>query len=1275
MGSSATNLFINYTSILTYLFISLFIVSFATNSYQEDKPFTCFGLQGSSACLTPTYGLCQGDNYCYFNINGANGITSSNSFYFGNNLKGQLDAKTAGSYDYRLPQSAPRPNFSNFIVDLKIFNNFTLFVDFNGVMYGLGDVYNSGNIKPISSMIETDGPINVVGAQMNVDFNPLPGLDERKKGIRILGDDYSNGMITVFNELYVKGENNYNNLGLNNFTAGEILDFTGYNNTDLNSNHNVIMDVNLNRYSSCKIIYNTFNESFAIETSGLINYSLQNKPLGTALDNSILQNTLFNHTILYKNGVFDVDTCHVTKYNLFLLKKSGSLLVFSFNNFIYEVTLPNNELITEFKCLSLNDNNDEIVLTNDVEKLLANTICVLKSNMENIYLLGNVTNHPCSSNIYNYYKPILIYKNNLSNTINQFEISKLNILFTIQQSGFLFGCGKYNNTQFINEHEIFKNFTFSNKITVNNIDNNNLDYDNNIYKNNQKYSEIALSFNRIAIPNQFNKIWRFSVSTQGDSMFMVPYSAGTCSDDYIFDQIGRGCVPKFTCFGIQANVSTEVCTNGHGSCSLPNFCKCNSNYYGKQCELTTCFGIWNNDKKVCSNGNGVCSAYNTCQCKEGYGGSQCENEIEFKRKLAGQSIVFGDTNEPKPTNYLFKMGLQMTSSIEEYNNFMTNIHNNSVTLSLKYNLFMAGKKYKQGTNTQSSVLEYAQYEVFNNGSYSFDYQSPTSIWGVSNILYYTYGPMFTYFSPVTKSGRIYATGTVTVETPKTEGENYEYCGNTIPLPTYTTITGTITIAIVARFNVNSKECEWATLLYENDNYVQIPYTLAVREAESTSGVNKDIVIVSLSKIDTLYSTTILGRILMFEVDNENFASNSLYDKLLKGETDNTLYHCEFYDLQFVNNYTLYIVGSFSGAQLVDNSTNTVFLNHLLSEPHNRNNTQMILFKFDLTNTNNILLYSKLALNRFGIPVKLFINQLTNEYYIAGSLSSKYSFGMPSNYGMSSFVNDAYIGKYNLQNDNLIWEINFGPTAYYSAVIKDLYFDKRSGGLYVTGQHTGAFTYEGINFPLSISPRNVFIMQLDPVANGKVLWSSSLSNYGGVISTSIVMDAYGNLIFGGVITNSNLNVDNNIIFRDSELSNDNTFLLFYDMTCVSGRFGEFCKDFNCYGINKEDTNVCKGKGTCKGPNNCKCIANYAGIDCSQYSCFGKHFEDWNVACSGKGKCIAYNLCKCNDGYYGKNCEYVKCFGNESDNIANQNINGGKVLPSVANVLCQRLNRMR
>ncbi|EFC42126.1 predicted protein [Naegleria gruberi] len=69
--------------------------------------------------------------------------------------------------------------------------------------------------------------------------------------------------------------------------------------------------------------------------------------------------------------------------------------------------------------------------------------------------------------------------------------------------------------------------------------------------------------------------------------------------------------------------------NARGSCSGPNVCTCSGGFFGKKCELATCFGVAGDLNTGCS-GNGECFTTDTCSCNAGYYGARCDFKVNLE---------------------------------------------------------------------------------------------------------------------------------------------------------------------------------------------------------------------------------------------------------------------------------------------------------------------------------------------------------------------------------------------------------------------------------------------------------------------------------------------------------------------------------------------------------------------------------------------------------------------------------------------------------------------
>jgi hypothetical protein len=102
---------------------------------------------------------------------------------------------------------------------------------------------------------------------------------------------------------------------------------------------------------------------------------------------------------------------------------------------------------------------------------------------------------------------------------------------------------------------------------------------------------------------------------------------------------------NFFCFGIPST-NASVCS-GRGSCSGPDTCSCQQNYFGTKCELTTCSGINSNDARVCS-GFGTCTAFDVCTCDPQYAADYSGNKDCYRNVM-----VIGAGYNPVITQYFF----------------------------------------------------------------------------------------------------------------------------------------------------------------------------------------------------------------------------------------------------------------------------------------------------------------------------------------------------------------------------------------------------------------------------------------------------------------------------------------------------------------------------------------------------------------------------------------------------------------------------------------------
>ena len=84
-------------------------------------------------------------------------------------------------------------------------------------------------------------------------------------------------------------------------------------------------------------------------------------------------------------------------------------------------------------------------------------------------------------------------------------------------------------------------------------------------------------------------------------------------------------------FRILANNSV-VC-NGKGTCNYISFldtsqCSCNSPYQGNNCDsIRTCYGVQANDTTNVCSGKGACTNQDSCYCSATFGGINCQKNL------------------------------------------------------------------------------------------------------------------------------------------------------------------------------------------------------------------------------------------------------------------------------------------------------------------------------------------------------------------------------------------------------------------------------------------------------------------------------------------------------------------------------------------------------------------------------------------------------------------------------------------------------------------------
>jgi hypothetical protein len=99
------------------------------------------------------------------------------------------------------------------------------------------------------------------------------------------------------------------------------------------------------------------------------------------------------------------------------------------------------------------------------------------------------------------------------------------------------------------------------------------------------------------------------------------------------------------CFGI-SDKNLTVCSS-QGTCFSKNACRCNSNWFGIECNFTKCFGKESWETNICS-GNGSCTKPDHCDCYRGFGGIQCDLLMCENVLATNKSVCSGSGTCRKP---------------------------------------------------------------------------------------------------------------------------------------------------------------------------------------------------------------------------------------------------------------------------------------------------------------------------------------------------------------------------------------------------------------------------------------------------------------------------------------------------------------------------------------------------------------------------------------------------------------------------------------------------
>ncbi|KAG2392117.1 hypothetical protein C9374_013602 [Naegleria lovaniensis] len=141
---------------------------------------------------------------------------------------------------------------------------------------------------------------------------------------------------------------------------------------------------------------------------------------------------------------------------------------------------------------------------------------------------------------------------------------------------------------------------------------------------------------------------------------------------------------------------------------------------------------------------------------------------------------------------------------------------------------------------------------------------------------------------------------------------------------------------------------------------------------------------------------------------------------------------------------------------------------------------------------------------------------------------------------------------------------------------------------------------------------------------------------------IILPLIFNKQFQHVLYGNNNNTCNDESTKSSANVSSSTFRNDGLLMFVNGETLNTTTVYNCFGLLSNDSNVCNGRGSCIGENNCSCLVGYFGEDCQNFTCGGISSNLTGVVCSGHGICVDFNTCQCDLNWHGSNCNVTECF---------------------------------
>lgn len=121
----------------------------------------------------------------------------------------------------------------------------------------------------------------------------------------------------------------------------------------------------------------------------------------------------------------------------------------------------------------------------------------------------------------------------------------------------------------------------------------------------------------------YDPLWPGTIDFVTLAYASAPYLPVTSTCVCAANYYGTNC-ELTTCSGVASNTSSTC--SGHGTCTGYNTCNCAPNYSGNNCQFHSCYGVGNTAANVCR-GHGSCTSYNNCVCQVGFTDYNCQYSI------------------------------------------------------------------------------------------------------------------------------------------------------------------------------------------------------------------------------------------------------------------------------------------------------------------------------------------------------------------------------------------------------------------------------------------------------------------------------------------------------------------------------------------------------------------------------------------------------------------------------------------------------------------------